>query len=190
MKQMRISIILLPVMTILLGFAYPLAMTGIARLFCENKAGGSLVTMGGKIIGSRLIGQSFSGPRYFHGRASANNYDGTDSGGSNLGPTNRKLIDRTVKNIVLTRGDNALPPDAKIPSDLVLASASGLDPHISLDAALLQADRIARARTIEKKAIDDLIARNTERPYFNIWGTPYVNVLGLNISLDAKGARK
>ncbi|MBP7737732.1 MAG: potassium-transporting ATPase subunit KdpC [Spirochaetes bacterium] len=190
MKQMRISIILLPVMSILLGFAYPLAMAGIARLFCENKAGGSLVTMGGTIIGSRLIGQGFSGPRYFHGRPSVNNYDGANSGGSNLGPTNGKLIDRAVKNIDRARGDNALPPDAKIPSDLVLASASGLDPHISLDAALLQADRIARERGIDKKAVDDLIERNTERPYFNIWGTPHVNVLALNISLDANGARK
>jgi potassium-transporting ATPase KdpC subunit len=184
MKQIRISLLILIIMTILLGFVYPLAMTGIAQLLFQKKANGSFIIAGGRIIGSGLIGQNFSGPRYFHGRPSANNYDGTNSGGSNLGPTNRKLIDVTLKNIEQVRKENSLPPDARIPSDLVLASASGLDPHVSLDSALLQADRVARARGIEKKVIEGLITHNTERPYFNTFGNPYVNVLNLNIALE------
>lgn len=190
MKQIRIALHLLIIMTILLGFLYPLAITGVVWLAFQEKAEGSLISLGGTIIGSRLIGQNFTSPRYFHGRPSANNYNGTNSGGSNFGPTNRKLIDLAVKNIEQARKDNGLPTDAQIPSDLVLASASGLDPHISLDAALLQTGRIARARGMEQKAIRDLVTENAERPYFNAWGTPHVNVLKLNIALDAHGDYK
>lgn len=190
MKQIRISLSLLIIMTVLLGLVYPLAMTGAARLLFQKKAKGSLITVEGRIIGSGLIGQNFYSPIYFHGRPSANNYNGTGSGGSNLGPTNKKLINLAVKNAMQVRKENSLPPDAKIPSDLVLASASGLDPHISLDAALIQADRIAGARGIEKQIIDDLIVQNIERSYWGIFGNPYVNVLKLNMALNARGDKK
>jgi potassium-transporting ATPase KdpC subunit len=190
MKHVRTSLLLLVIMTILLGFVYPLAMSGIARLMFQERANGSLVTAKGRIIGSGLIGQNFSRPAYFHGRPSANNYDGTSSGGSNLGPTNRKLINLALQNLERVRMENSLTPDAKIPSDLVLAPASGLDPHISLDSALIQATRIARARGMEIKVIDDLIAHNTERPYVHMFGNPFVNVLILNMALDAYGDKK
>ncbi len=187
MKQIITSMSLLIIMTVLLGLIYPFAMTGTARLLFQKKATGSLITSGGRIIGSGLIGQNFYSPIYFHGRPSANNYNGTNSGGSNLGPTNRKLIDLALKNVERVREENSLMPDAQIPSDLVLASSSGLDPHISLDSALIQADRVARARGIEKQAVDDLIMRYTERPYVSVFGNPYVNVLKLNMALNARG---
>jgi potassium-transporting ATPase KdpC subunit len=189
MKQIRISLTLLVFMTVLLGLVYPLAMTGGALLLFPEKSKGSLITAEGGTIGSGLIGQNFYSPIYFHGRPSANNYDGTASGGSNLGPTNRKLIDLAMKNIAQVRKENGLPPDAKIPSDLALASASGLDPHISLDAAIIQAGRIAGARGIEKQVVDDLIVQNRERPYWGMFGNPYVNVLKLNMALNARGVK-
>jgi len=190
MKQIRTALLILIFMTALLGFLYPLSMTGVARLAFREKAGGNLITSEGMIIGSRLIGQHFTSPRYFHSRPSANNYDGINSGGSNLGPSNRKLVEIAAKNIDRIRKENGLSTDTEIPSDIVLASASGLDPHISLDAALLQAGRIASARGMEIKAINELIARHIEHPYFNIFGDPYVNVVELNMALNARGVKK
>jgi K+-transporting ATPase ATPase C chain len=162
-------------------------MTGIAQLLFSKQANGSLITVHGAIAGSELIGQSFAGPKYFHGRPSANNYDGTNSGGSNYGPTNRKLVERAEKLAISVRIDNGLPDGAVIPSELVLASGSGLDPHISLESARLQVNRIAGARGVDKSIIIKLLTHNSRKRYCGLWGDSYVNVLKLNIALDDPG---
>jgi K+-transporting ATPase ATPase C chain len=187
MKQAAISIYVLITMTVMTGVLYPLAITGIAQLMFSKQANGSLITVNGAIAGSELIGQGFAGPKYFHGRPSANNYDGTNSGGSNLGPTNKKLIERTEKLAIHMRIENGLPAGAKIPSDLVLASGSGLDPHISLESARIQVKRIAEARGIDKSIIIKLLTHNSQKQYGGLWGDPYVNVFKLNIALDDPG---
>jgi K+-transporting ATPase ATPase C chain len=184
MKQLRISLITIAVMTVLFGIVYPLIMTGIAKLAFPEKAGGSLVSTGDKIRGSELIGQAFTGTKYFHGRPSANNYDGTSSGGTNFGPTNRKLYDNTAKLAVDIRKENNLPADAGMPADLVLSSGSGLDPHISHEAALIQIPRIAAARKMKPDDIIEVIKKNTESRYFGDSGDAFVNVLKVNIALD------
>ncbi len=176
---------MLIVMTLITGIAYPLAMTGIARLSFPGKSTGSLIVLNGRVFGSELIGQEFSGPRYFHGRPSANNYDGLNSGGSNLGPTNRKLIDTARERAEKIRKENGLAPGAPVPSDLVLASGSGLDPHISLESALLQVPRVARVRGVDRSVIMRMVETVCERRYSGRWGDPYVNVLKLNRALDA-----
>jgi potassium-transporting ATPase KdpC subunit len=186
MKQFRISLIIIVVMTVLFGIVYPLAITGIAKLAFPEKSGGSLVKTGDEIRGSELISQAFTGPKYFHGRPSANNYDGTNSGGTNFGPTNKKLYVSTAKLAVDIRKENNLPADTKIPADLVLSSGSGLDPHISLDSAILQIPRIASSRKMKEDDIIVIIKKNTETRYFEDSGDSFVNVLKLNIALDSK----
>jgi K+-transporting ATPase ATPase C chain len=176
--------LMLITMTVMAGIMYPLAMTGIAQLLFAKKANGSFITTNGTIMGSELIGQNFTEPKYFHGRPSANNNDGSNSGGSNLGPTNKKLIERAERQAIRVRRENGLPADAKIPSDLVLASGSGLDPHISLESALIQVNRIAGVRGIEKSIIVKLLTYNSQKRYWGLWADPYVNVLKLNIALD------
>ncbi|MFH0975956.1 MAG: potassium-transporting ATPase subunit KdpC [Spirochaetota bacterium] len=185
MKQFKISFLIFLIMSVLLGVIYPLVMTGIAEIALSKKANGSLIKINNVVSGSELIGQNFSGQRYFHGRPSANNYDGVNSGGSNFGPTNKKLIDQAVNYADRIRKENGLASDAKIPSDLTLASGSGLDPHIRLDSAMLQAPRIARERKINESVINDLIKKNRERRYFGLSGDSFVNVLKLNIALDS-----
>ena len=187
MKQAAISIYMLITMTVMTGIIYPLAMTGIAQLLFSKQANGNLVTVNGSIAGSELIGQGFVGQKYFHGRPSANNYDGTNSGGSNYGPTNRKLVERAEKLARSMRIENGLPASATIPSDLVLASGSGLDPHISLESACLQVNRIAGARGIDKSILNKLLTHNSQKRYGGLWGDSYVNVLKLNIALDDPG---
>ncbi|MGV7927476.1 MAG: potassium-transporting ATPase subunit KdpC [Spirochaetota bacterium] len=188
MKQLKISIIFLAVMSLFLGILYPLMMTLAAQIAFPGKANGSLVVADGRIVGSVLIGQGFSGPEYFHGRPSACDYDGLSSGGSNFGPTNKKHIDRAVERAAVVRKENSLPADAGIPADLVLASASGLDPHISLQAALLQAPRVARVRGVDTPVITGLVEKRAEKRYFGLFGDSFVNVLGLNLLLDAMSA--
>lgn len=176
---------MLLVLTFLTGIAYPLAMTGLAQALLPYQANGSLVSYNGKVVGSELIGQSFSSPDYFHSRPSAagsDGYDATSSAGSNLGPTNQKLKDDVSERIVKVRSDNNLPADKAIPSDLVLASASGLDPHISPDAAYLQAERVAKARGMNIAEVRHLVDNHIEQHGF--LGDPSVNVLALNIALD------
>lgn len=185
MKQFKVSVYIFLAMSLLLGLVYPLIMTGAAHLFFFKRANGSIIMADGAVVGSGLIGQAFKEPGYFHGRPSANNYDGMNSGGSNLGPTNKKLIDQVNKIIEQTRKENRLPQDAGIPADLVLSSASGLDPHISLDSALLQVRRISRERKINETIINDIIRKNAEMQYFGLFGNQYVNVLKLNIALDS-----
>jgi potassium-transporting ATPase KdpC subunit len=190
MKQLKISFVILIIISFITGFLYPLMITGLAQLALPIKANGSLVTLDERITGSELIGQQFTSPKYFHGRPSANNYDGGNSGGSNLGPTNKKLIDRAAKMAELVRKENGLSANAKVPADLVLASGSGLDPHISIEAAVLQVPRIARERKMDSSIVIDLIRGISEKQYFGIFGNSFVNVLKLNLSLDALGLSK
>jgi K+-transporting ATPase ATPase C chain len=179
-------------MTILLGVAYPLAITGICRIVFPRQANGSLITAGDRVIGSELIGQNFTKPEYFHPRPSAagsGGYDATSSGGSNYGPTNQKLIDRVRASIEAFRKEN---PDYRepIPADLLTASASGLDPHISPDSARAQAPRVAKARGVPLDQVNGLIARFIERPDLGLLGEPRINVLKLNLALDSRFSRR
>jgi K+-transporting ATPase ATPase C chain len=167
--------------------AYPLLITIIAQTAFSDKAGGSLLTeKDGKVIGSALLGQSFAADQYFHPRPSAAGagYDATSSGGSNLGPTSKKLNDAIQERIASYRSRNGLTADAKVPADAVTASASGLDPHISVKNAGLQAARIAKARNLSVEKIKELIAANTTKPDLGILGDAGVNVLKLNLALD------
>jgi K+-transporting ATPase ATPase C chain len=177
-------------MTILLGVVYPLAITGISQVVFPHQANGSLVTAGGKVVGSELIGQNFVKPEYFQPRPSAagsDGYDAASSGGSNLGPTSKKLIDRVQASIEKFRKEN---PDYQgpIPADLLTASASGLDPHISPESAMAQAPRVAKARSVTADQMQHLIAQYTEGPDLGLLGEPRVNVLRLNLALDERYA--
>jgi potassium-transporting ATPase KdpC subunit len=172
-------------MTLLLGVAYPLVITGLCQVLFPRQANGSLITSGGKVIGSELIGQNFSRPEYFHSRPSAagNGYDPTASAGSNYGPTNRKLMDRVQASVAAFYKEN---PEyhGPIPADLLTASASGLDPHISPDSARAQAARVADARGIQADQANQLVAQFAEGPDLGLLGEPRVNVLKLNLALD------
>ena len=175
-------------MTLLLGVVYPLAITGISQVVFRRHANGSLITAGGKVIGSELIGQKFSRPQYFHPRpsaAGAGGYDASASGGSNLGPTNHKLVERVQASIAQFRDEN---PDyhGPIPADLATASASGLDPHISPASALAQAPRVAKSRNAPLESVRQAIAEFTEGPDLGLLGEPRVNVLKLNLALDRR----
>ena len=185
MKHTITSILMMAVMTLLLGFAYPLAMTGMGRAAFPRAAGGSIIRADGTAVGSDLVGQLFASPGYFHGRPSANNYDGLASGGSNDGPTKKSFIDAVAQRAALARKENGRPSDAKVPADLVLASGSGLDPHISEEAALFQAGRVAGARGMKEDDVVLLIGRHREKRYFGLFGDSYINVLVLNRELDA-----
>lgn len=179
-------------MTIVLGVLYPLAITGISQVMFPHQANGSLITANGKVIGSELIGQNFSKPEYFQPRPSAagnDGYDPTASGGSNFGPTNQKLVDRVKASIDKFRKDN---PDytGPLPADLVTASASGLDPHLSPDSANAQVARVAKVRGVSTDQVSQLIAQGTEGPDLGMLGEPRVNVLKLNLTLDEKFPKK
>jgi K+-transporting ATPase ATPase C chain len=172
---------------ILLGIVYPVVMTGIARLAFPNQADGSLVTVDGKVVGSEIIGQLWTKPKYFQGRPSAagKGYDPTATGGTNLGPTSKKLIDATRAAIAALKKQN---PDATlpIPMDLVTSSASGIDPDISPEAAAYQVPRIAKARGLSPAAVQALVDRFTAGRELGFLGEPHVNVLDLNLALDGK----
>ena len=176
------------VFTILTGLIYPVVMTGISQVIFPRQANGSLVTVNGKVVGSSLIGQNFSKAEYFHPRPSAagnDGYDGAASQGSNLGPTNQKLVDRVRASVDKFRKEN---PDysGPIPSDMLTASGSGLDPHISPASALAQGARIAKARGITLDQVQQLISSSIERPDLGFLGEPRVNVLALNLTLDRR----
>ena len=184
-KNLIISILYTVMTTVLLGLVYPLAIAGISQVFFKDKANGQLVTKGGVIVGSRLIGQTFSGAEYFHSRPSAagNGYDATNSGGPNYSPTNQKLIDRVKDNVAKLQAEN---PGKPVPVDLVTASGSGLDPHITPAGTEFQLPRVAKARGIDEKALAVLVTEHTEGRQFGFLGEPRVNVLELNLALDEK----
>lgn len=171
--------------TILLGIVYPLVVTGIAQVVFPRQANGQLISKDGRFVGSSMIGQGFSGPTYFHSRPSAagNGYDAANTNGSQLGPTNQKLIDRLKGDVAAAQTDN---PGTPVPIDLVTASASGIDPHITPAAAEFQLDRVAKERGTTPDRVRALVSKHTENRQFGFLGEPRVNVLELNLELDQK----
>jgi K+-transporting ATPase ATPase C chain len=182
-KHFITSILMTVVTTLLLGLVYPFVVTSLAQLIFPAQANGSLITRNGKVIGSHLIGQPFSSPGYFHSRPSAagTGYDAGNSSGSNLGPTNKMLVDRMAGDVQKAQAEN---PNTPVPMDLVTTSASGLDPHISPDAAAFQVPRIARERGISEDEVRSLIEKHTEARQLGFLGEARVNVLELNLDLD------
>jgi len=184
MKNLITAILMTIVTTILLGLVYPLVVTGIAQVLFKAKANGQLIERHGQILGSRIIGQPFSSPGYFRSRpsaAGAAGYDANGSAGTNYGPTNKKLIDQVKANVAQLQAEN---PGQPIPVDLVTASASGLDPHISPAAAEFQVPRVARERRASEAEVRRMVAAHTEGRQFGFLGEPRVNVLELNLDLD------
>jgi K+-transporting ATPase ATPase C chain len=181
-RHLMTSILMTVVTTILLGLAYPLIVTGIAQVLFRDKANGQMIRRDGRLIGSRIIGQPFTGPGYFHARPSAagSGYDAANSSGSNLGPTNQKLIDRVNTEAARLQAEN---PTAPVPVDLVTTSGSGLDPDLSPAAALFQVPRVARERRIDEQWVQHLVVEHTRGRQFSIFGEPSVNVLELNLEL-------
>jgi K+-transporting ATPase ATPase C chain len=185
------SIVFTVITIIALGLVYPLVIWGIATVAFPHQAGGSLVTAGGNVIGSEIVGQYFKKPQYFHGRPSAagsgNGYDPTSTGGTNLGPTSKKLIDATRATIAAIKKEN---PDATtpVPMDLVTSSASGIDPDISPEGAEYQIARVAKARHMTADAVRTIVNAHITPRQLGIFGEPRVNVLALNQALDAQGA--
>lgn len=195
LREIRPAIVVLVALTLVTGFAYPLAITGIARIVFPRQAQGSMIERDGHVVGSALIGQTFADDKYFHGRPSATTaadpndstksvaapYNAANSGGSNLGPSNKALIDRVQGDLAKLKQEN---PAAPVPMDLVTTSASGLDPDISPEAALFQAPRIAKARNLPENRVRELVADQTEGRFLGLLGEPHVNVLLLNLALD------
>ena len=182
-RNLWISIAMTVVTTVLLGVIYPMVITGLAQVTFPRKATGQLIVKNGKVIGSKIIGQGFSGPQYFHPRPSAagNGYDATSSGGSNMGPTNQKLLDGVKGYVASAQAEN---PSMPVPIDMVTTSASGFDPHITPANAEFQLPRVARARAISVEELRGVVSKHTEGRQFGILGEPRVNVLELNLDLD------
>lgn len=186
-EQIRPALTLLLILTVLTGLVYPLSVTGLAQFFFPEQANGSLIVRNGKVVGSKLIGQYFDKPEFFWSRPSATSpfpYNAAASSGSNLGPTNPALIEVVKARVTALRSADP-SSDTPVPVDLVTASASGLDPHISPAAAMYQVNRVARARGLDERRVKELVARSIEGRQFAVFGEPRVNVLELNLALNA-----
>jgi K+-transporting ATPase ATPase C chain len=199
LREIRPAIVVLVALTLITGLAYPLAMTGIAAVIFPHQAQGSMIERDGHVVGSELIGQNFTSDKYFHGRPSATTapdpndstktvaapYNAANSGGSNLGPSNKALIDRVQGDIDTLKKEN---PSASVPIDLVTTSASGLDPDISPEGAQFQVPRVAKARNLPEDRVRQLVADHTAGRWLGLLGEPHVNVLELNLALDKLAA--
>ena len=185
-RQLRSSIIVLAVFTVLLGVGYPLVTLAVGQAAFGDKADGSLIRRDGVVVGSELIGQAFTAPQYFHPRPSAAGagYDGSASSGSNLGPLSPDLLDAVAQRVTDYRAENGLPATIAVPVDAVTASGSGLDPHITIANARLQAQRVAAARSLSPQVVDAMIADHTDGRDLGVLGEPGVNVVALNLALD------
>ena len=191
-KEIWTSIVATLVLCVVVSGVYPVLLWGIAELFFPHQANGSLIETGGKIVGSELLAQGFSGAKYFHPRPSAagTGYDPLNSGGSNLGPTSQKLMEGIKANIAQYRQENGLSDQVPVPADAVTASGSGLDPHISLKNAELQVPRVAKARGLSEDVVKAAVAKATDNPLLGLGGDPGVNVLKLNVALDAASPKE